>query len=656
MVLVAPQRRAWGATALLSTTSVTVTPPPGAAAGDLLVFAVTGADPSATTITPPAGVHTVLGRTSFGTRIAYVFAAVCSSATQSFTFALSSAASVHVATMAIRTTSSPASLTVGPVWKRPGSSNQIKAEAVSVPEAGALVLGLLFEASSANEKETDVSSSGLARWFFSRQTAGSETVAAHFSDASAVGLTSEVNATYLNASQNGMGVQLVVPAAPGGATPPPTASYATITQQTYNSLRVGAKTTDAATVTAVARPVGGGTPVTMSPVVPPPSGWVSVKVDGLTAGQDYDVELISAGQVLATARGTTLTPERAPFVVLTGSCQANNSDPLVFDRMRAEGAAFFVHQGDLHYRDTQDETTWRAGVDLALSTPRMRAFIASTPLTWRWDNHDWGGSLTWRESPIGAFAPDAFRELFGTDFPHPRATYQTWVHRGVRFVDTDQWTMRDQALTTPSTDATPGKSMWGLEQRTWFFQTLLAATEPLIVWFPSFPLYSNRIGNGRWGNYLDEVAIIDAFLDEHPEIRARLVAVGGDSHSVCADDGTNTMWHVPSLNASPFAQAGGLASGTWNIANLDVDDARGYYSRLSFDWTADDVELTWDAVQDDGAVMATWSRAFPIDWGEAPAPPGAGLGAVAGGREVPAQLSVVRGGREVPALSLSRVP
>lgn len=654
MALVAPERRAWGATALSGVTSIDVTPPPGSAAGDLLVFAVTSADPSATTITPPAGVHTVLGRTSYGTRIGYIFAAVCTSTSQTFTFTLSTAASIHVATMAVRTTSVPSSLSAGTVWKRTSSSSAIKAPSVTVAEQGALVLGVLFEASTANEKETDVSWSGLNRWFFSRQTAGSETVAVHSSDDSAVGLTSEVNATYLNASGNGMGVQVIIPAAPGGTAPPPTASYATITQQTYNSLRIGAKTTDATTITAVARPVGGGPSVSSSPITPPASGWVSGKLVGLNAGQAYDVDLVSAGQVLITARGATLAPERTPFVVLTGSCQANNSDPVVFDQMATEGAAFFVHQGDLHYRDTQDETTWRAGVDLALSTPRMRSFIATTPLTWRWDNHDWGGSVTWRESPVGLFAPAAFRELFGTDFPHPSATYQTWSHRGVRFIDTDQWTMRDQAVTTPSTDNQVGKSMWGLEQRTWFFQTLLAATEPLIVWFPSFPLYGNLVGNGRWGNYLDEVGIIRAFLDEHPEIRARLVAVGGDSHSVCADDGTNTMWNVPSLNASPFSQAGGLASGTWNIANIDVDDARGYYSRLSFDWTADDVEFTWDAVQDDGAVMATWTKSFPIEWGTgAPPVDGAGASIVLDGEEIPVQISVVRAGHEAPALSLS---
>lgn len=649
MALLAPQRRAWAATAVLSATSVEVLPPPGAAVGDLLIFAVNSADPSATVITPPSGVHTVLARTTFGTRIGYVFAARCTSLSQAFTFTVSVAASVHIATMAIRTTSAPAAVTVGEVWKRSGSSAAIKAPALTAT-GQSLVLGLLMEASSANEKETDVAWAGLARWFFSRQTAGPETVAAHFSDDSSEGLTSEVNATYLNPSQNGMGVQVLIPAAVGGESPLPTASYATITAQTYNSLRIGAATTDAEMVAATARPVGGGQPIVSSPVTVPASGWVSVKIEGLNSGQAYEVDLISAGRVLRTAKGQTLVPGRLDFVALTGSCQSNNSDPPVFDKMRLEGAAFFHHQGDLHYRDTQDETTWRAGVDIAMSTLRMRVFTQSTPMYYRWDNHDWGGSLTWRESPVGQFAPAAIRELFGPDFPHPKALYQSWVHGGVRFIDTDQWTLRDEAITTPSTDAQAGKSMWSLEQRTWFFQTLLNATEPLIVWFSSFPLYSNVIGNGRWGNYLDEVSVIGKFFSEHPEIRARMVAVGGDSHSICADDGTNTMWGLPSLNASPFAQSGGLASGTWNIVNLDVDDARGYYSRLAFTWSDDAVTFQWKAMQDNAAQMALWEKDFPVDWREDLPPAAGGQASVSrAGSEVPASVYVVSGGKEVPA-------
>ena len=40
MAVIAPERRAWGATALLNVTQIDVPAPPGAAAGDLLVFVV----------------------------------------------------------------------------------------------------------------------------------------------------------------------------------------------------------------------------------------------------------------------------------------------------------------------------------------------------------------------------------------------------------------------------------------------------------------------------------------------------------------------------------------------------------------------------------------------------------------------------------------
>ncbi|WP_157802475.1 hypothetical protein [Sediminihabitans luteus] len=635
-------------------TSLNVTPPAGAAVGDLLIFTVFCSDPAATTVTPPAGVATVLARTTVGTRVGYIFA-VTHTAVSSYTFTMSSAVSIHVATSVIRTTASPAAITVGTVWKRASSTTSNKAPSINVVTAGSLALAFMLEASNTGEKETDVSPTGLPRWFFSRQATAIESIQAQYVDNAPVGLTSEANATYLNAASSGIGVQIVVPPAPAGAVAPPTAAYATITAQTYNSLRIGAKVTDADTVTATAVPVGGGATVGASPVVPSASGWVSVKLVGLNAGVEYDVTLTSAGVALTTVSGSTLTPQRSSFVVVTGSCQGNATDPVVFNQMATDNADFFVHQGDLHYRDTQDETTWRAGVDMALATARMKAFIASTPMFYRWDNHDWGGSLTWRDSPVSAFAPSAIRELFGSDFPHPKALYQTFTHRGVRFVDTDQWTLRDEALTTPSSDGAPGKSMWSIEQREWFFDTLTSSTEALIVWFTSFPLYSNRIGGGRWGNYLEEISVIENFFDTHPEIRARIVAVGGDSHSVCADDGASAMWHVPSLNASPFSQSGGLASGAWNIANLDVPDDRGYYSRLSFDWTGpDELGFTWEAVQDDGDVVATWSNTYPREW-EDPwtHADGTGPAVIVDGVETPATWTIIQDGVEVPVTSWS---
>lgn len=648
-MLLAPARKTWVSAAVTGVTEFTVNVPAGASVGDLLLISVGSTDPAATVITPPGSCRTVLPRTTFGSQIAYIFAATITSASQTFLFTLNVAASLQVSTSVIGTTTVPLAITTGAVWKRPSSGVDGKAPSVTVAQAGSLVLAYMFESSNANEKETDVSTVGLPRWFFARQSTTSHTTSVQYVDHAPAGLTSEANQTYLNASSNFVGVQLIIPPSEGGDTPPPTAPYATITQQTYNSLRVGALVTDAPTVTALATPVGGGTSVPVGSVTPSPHGWVNIKATGLDAGVEYDVALISLGIVLTTVRGQTLSPARESFTALTGSCQGNGTNPVVFAQMAAEHATFLFHQGDLHYRDTQDEATWRAGVDMALSASQMRNFIRTTPMFWRWDNHDWGGSLTWRDSPVSAFAPAAFRELFGSDFVHPKALYQSFSHRGVRFVDTDQWTLRDEALTTPSTDSLPGKSMWSKEQREWFFQTLLDSNEPLIIWFTSFPLYSNLIGNGRWGNYLDEVSIIQSFFDDHPEIRARIVAVGGDSHNVCADDGTNGMWGIPSLNASPFSQSGGLASGTWNITNIDVPDDRGYYSRLEFNWDdADELAFTWTAVRDDGATTATWSKSFPREW-YTPFPIAADAHMWDGSIEVPAYVSVWDGTDETPA-------
>jgi hypothetical protein len=198
-------------------------------------------------------------------------------------------------------------------------------------------------------------------------------------------------------------------------------------------------------------------------------------------------------------------------------------------------------------------------------------------------------------------------------YPDPVGLYQTWVHGGVRFVETDQWALRDEA--DNGTDFAVGKTMLGLTQRNWLFNTWLNATEPVIIWFCSFPLYSTLIGNGRWGNFRDEISIIDAWLTAHPDIKRKIVCVGGDSHSVVADDGANTMWKLPSLNASPVDWTGtstGPTSGTWNIVRTTAAYTLlgGYYSVMDFAWDGDVVDFTWTAKAEGGTTVATWSKSF----------------------------------------------
>lgn len=366
-------------------------------------------------------------------------------------------------------------------------------------------------------------------------------------------------------------------------------------------------------------------PVLGDPVpVVDPQGFVHAQAVGLMPDSDYTLELVDADRpdkAAVTLEANTLrTVKRSTFRVITGSCQRSSGagEPgLVYNDMRLEEADFFVHQGDMHYRDAATEADWRSGMNYSLSAEAMRTFLKTTPMRWGPDNHDWGGNTSWDESPAGQWVPQLGRRIFGP-YLDDIGFYGAWSHNGVRFIQTDQWSQRDQAVTDPSTDSLEGKTMLSNEQRLWLFNEWLTATEPLIVWFSSFPLYAN-VSNGRWGNFRWEVAQINAFLDQHPHLRRKIVAIGGDSHNVIADDGANTLFKIPSLNASPLDRKGDADStvdalgwqGTWNIAKLAPDNAAGVYSRLDFVWPEPDrVTLNWEARREGGTRVASWSKTF----------------------------------------------
>lgn len=580
-------------------------------------------------------------------------------------FTLTSAAGVTWSSMTLRGVGEPEGFIIGTPWTRSSSTAAVSALSVNVPRAGDLVLSLMAEDSANTETEAQVGISGATRWFFQpHQTTIPHTHLVAFVDTAAQGSTSTVNALWpaASASSEAIGVQIVIPGAEIEPPPIPSSLFAGTFGFGSTWLTVGARTQDVlGQVRVDATPVLGGSTI-VSPTLSTPDayGWVSCRVGGLTPNVAYNLVMvdISTGTALATVQATTTGGIRSDFKVLTSSCQKSDTDVAVYADMAAEGAAFFSHQGDLHYQDASTEPAWRFGLNANMSQPGMKAFLASIAMTYHWDNHDWGGNQSWRESPPKDFAPQAIRNLMGTDtFTDPSGLWRTWTHNGVRFIDTDQYTKRDEADTTPETNNLPGKTMWGVEQREWFFDVVKSSAEPLIVWFSSFPLYGNYVTNGRWGNYRDEAAIIDAWFDAYPGTREKIVAVGGDSHDIRADDGTNTMWGIPSLNASPLNRIGDAAatSGSspwWNVfqgpatmsgtvGTIDI----GVYSLLTFTWSEDktEVTLTWEAKRAGGVVIATWSETYGGGAGVT-----AGVTRLVGGAEQPVAVTRLQAKVEVP--------
>lgn len=349
----------------------------------------------------------------------------------------------------------------------------------------------------------------------------------------------------------------------------------------------------------------------------PASGWVTARVNGLDPDTAYFIGLEINGVLQTDGRieARTLPTEgtATSFCVISGSCQVTGSNHASLAQAATENAAYLLHFGDLHYADAVTEAAWRAAVTSSLTSANMKALMAAFPTNWGWDNHDWGGDLSWSGSPAAGWVPSAYRELTG-DLVHATAYYRTWVHGRVRFIRTDMHSQRSN----PSDADGPSKVLLGATQKQWWKDTLEAATEPIIVWASGWP--NHNMMNGRWGSYATDVDDMEAWLNARPGIKQRLVCLGGDSHDIRADSGTRPpVWQafsgLPSLNASPFNQAGSVGeTQSWDIGQIDVDDARGAYSRLCFtDTGGATIAMTWEAVHDDGTVLLDWERSFSAE-------------------------------------------
>lgn len=378
------------------------------------------------------------------------------------------------------------------------------------------------------------------------------------------------------------------------------------------ALSVGLIRAGGSAVTAVL--YDGAAELERNPVLVDVFGWGNATFSGLTADTQYVVRFEVDGvlQTDVTLQVKTLPTGGASFVVVAGSCQATGSNHPVFERMAAAGPAFLTHMGDLHYQDAESEMNWRLGHKISLGSTAMRAMLQTVPMTWTADNHDrivtnpGGAGLP---SNYGATDPatvTSWKQLAGgSGWAAADTLGRTWVSGRVRFIQTDHWSVRDDGDFVEEP-----RSFLGAAQKTWWKTTLEASTEPLIVWFTSWTMANN--GNGRWNTYPTETAELEAWLDARPGIKSRMVLVGGDSHSVQADDGsrggTLRFKGIPSYNVSGFNQSNDDPAGDtlphWNIINTSIRSPEqpaadwGAFSRLTFtDSDASGIAFQWEAVR-----------------------------------------------------------
>lgn len=390
---------------------------------------------------------------------------------------------------------------------------------------------------------------------------------------------------------------------------------------TQTSLRVGAKFISHTLANEVRLYDSTDTLVdTQAPIIPL-SKWANVEFTDLTPNTEYTIKFFvdSVEQTDASFTVFTLPAESNAFVVVGGSCQFTASSHPVFTRISEDNPLFIAHMGDLHYQDAFDETAWRSAVESSLSSSTMQPMLEKVPFSWTWDNHD---RIILDSLNLGSTDPNTvlnWTELAGTSgWSSSETMGRSWTAGRVRFIQTDQWSVRDD----PDLVAEP-RTFLGATQKQWWKDTLLAAEEPIIIWFCQWTAQNNA--NGRWNSFNAEVTELEDWLNNHPSIKERLVMVGGDSHQLQADSGTRTRLQgsrfsgVPSLNVSGFNRSSTGANGmNWGIAEADLrlssepEADWGAYSRLTFNDNGHTIAMLWEAVrvdaQGDTDIMASWER------------------------------------------------
>lgn len=613
--------------------TVTFGLPAGIAAGDLLLVATVIGSSGAPTTDSPAKGWWDFGRIAVNSRQWGIYGRIYNPSTPAsdYTLTLQASAFARWVSVAVRGHGVTASTDIqfGTQWRRQdsgGSQGKILAPSITTPGTSRLVLAFTGEASNATGGYAVTNANGFSIVVDGTEDASAiEWATIWQKSLAAAGATGDMELTWAAASLNGIGVQMSIP--PAADAPPPATGrigHHAVTFYGDTTLGVGAKRFGGTAISVVLYNAAGTTEIERKTLTADTTtSWGNVQFFGLTPNTVYTVKFVvdgvtqlDVGIVRAKTRLPALVP--ASFVVTGGSCQFTSSNHPIYRAMAAKNPEVFVHMGDLHYADPTTAAAWRTAVDGSMSTPNFQYLLQRAPFYWTWDNHDRiildaGASA----SPLNMGYTDPatntqWRTYSGSgDQLATNAAGRAWLSGRVLFVQTDQWTNKDD----PDAVAEP-RTFLGSTQKQAFKDVLQIANDTpniaLVVWWSSWTTLNN--GNGRWNSFPAETAELEAFIDARPALKKKMVLIGGDSHSLQADSGTRsgTQYRfkgIPSLNVSGFNRdsTSGDGSAGWDIANNSLitvgtpEQGWGGYSLLTITDNGKELRFRWEArrVHDD---------------------------------------------------------
>ena len=268
---------------------------------------------------------------------------------------------------------------------------------------------------------------------------------------------------------------------------------------------------------------------------------------------------------------TTSPSNFGSFTLVVGGChQEGNND--VLTHMLSDGPVGALFLGDNPYTDNTSNSTapYLTEWNDMLSTTAMKALLSKCWLSYTWSDHDFGIDDTDGTASYRPFAETAYHQTF------PNATmpgsagqiYHTQVYGRVRVIMLDLMSQRSPESATDNAS----KTILGAEQKAWFKNVLLTATEPVIIVNVSEPWVENSVDNG-WGLYTVERAELGTFFTANG-LNSRLYFVAADMHALAWDNGSHTRYGTGSGNGpvlahfAPMNHATSIKGGPYTIGPI----------------------------------------------------------------------------------------
>lgn len=612
---------------------------------DVLMAVFVLLDDASATVATPSGWTLRKYSGNYGTARMYVFTKrrVSGDSETSQVFSVTGAASSLGIVYRLRNVTDQGMI-VGANWIRNGSGETLRNKALSVTTVDEYSVVLAISSDRTNADEPlgyanaitngmailDQIGSGVSAW----NNNSANSLAIGYKEIDTPGASGDTFIPYPNAqASNGFAFHLAFKREGGTVTPPPETGMIGMhaaPNPSSDSISVGLDKLGGTTVQVALMSPDGLTEIGRQTVsADATTGWANATFTGLSPASYYRVWFYvdDVRQTDAALLLRTLPVGASSYVVVAGSCQFTGSNHPVFDRIREDNPLFVAHMGDLHYADATTEAGWRLGHETSFAAPRFKQLFQTTFLSWAPDNHDRiitnptgaGTGLNLGETdPATATEWKYFAGPNG--WSSPDTLGRTWVAGRVRYIQTDAWSVRDDGDGDPAP-----RTFLGATQKAWFKNVLDNAQEPLIIWFCQWTATNHA--NGRWNSFPEESSELEAFINARPDLKRRMILVGGDSHSLGADDGSRPPGNhrfggIPSLNISGFNRSSDADDGQtfWTIAksalrtSAQLEADWGGYSRITINDDGMHIRFLWEAIRVNSAGttdrMAFYTRSY----------------------------------------------